>query len=111
MGSGLRPLIAACLVMAACTSSQPLTQERKLYDDMCARGGNVWRMFYGGTDSVYHHFTVNDMDRWAIVRIAKAEIDLAEPVPYGSAYQGMGHYCVDPCAGWSRVDTCWLKMR
>lgn len=109
MRSGHGVLVTACLALAGCGSYRELAQERKDYDDMCARGLNVWRMYYHGTDSAYHHFLVNDMDRWANVRIAKAEIDLAEPVPVGTRYEGMGYYSVDPCAGWGRVDTAWLK--
>ncbi len=44
------PLVLSAM-MAGYGSSQELTQERKLYDDLCARGHDVWRMFYEGTDS------------------------------------------------------------
>lgn len=84
-----------------------LTQERKEYEDMCARGANVWRMFYEGTDSAYHRFLVNDMDRWRHVRIAKSEIVMEEPLPPADTTRE--YYCVDPCNDWHRVDDCWRK--
>lgn len=100
------PLVLSAM-MVGCGSSQELTQARKDYDDMCARGHNVWRMFYHGTDSAYHHFLVNDMDRWANVRIAKSEIMMAEPLPVSDTTRT--YYCVDPCAGWTRAKgACWL---
>ncbi len=84
-----------------------VTQERKLYDDLCARGQSVWRMYYEGTDTAYHRFLVNDRDRWRHVRIAKSEITLNEEVPATDSTQR--HYCLDPCSGWARVmGSCWL---
>lgn len=84
-----------------------VTQERKLYDDICDRGHNVWRMYYEGTDSAYHRFRVNDMDRWNHVRIAKSEIVMEEPLP--AADTPRGYYCVDPCNGWRRAEPCRLR--
>ncbi len=85
------------------------TQDRKLYDDLCARGSNVWRMYYQGTDSAYHRFLVNDMDRWRPVRIARTEITMEEPLPPVNADTALGLYCVDPCNGWRRTAPCWLR--
>ena len=85
------------------------TQDRKLYDDLCARGSNVWRMYYQGTDSGFHRFLVNEMDRWAPVRIPIAQIDMSEPLPVPIPDSLQGYYCVDPCKAWTRVNgSCWL---
>ena len=64
-------------------------------------------MFYEGTDSAYHRFLVNDMDRWRHVRIAKSEIEMEEPLPAADTTQR--YYCVDPCDGWRRAEPCWLN--
>ena len=104
--------LTAASVMCGChynVELHRLTQERKLYDDLCSQNHNVWRMFYEGTDPAYHRFLVNDMDRWRHVRIAKEEIELAEPLPTMKADSSLGYYCVDPCKGWGRVTgSCWL---
>jgi hypothetical protein len=105
-------LIAAYAVLAGCHYDKELhriTQERMLYDDLCARGSNVWRMYYQGSDSAFHRFLVNEMDQWAPVRIPIAEIDLAEPLPVTMPDSMLGYYCVDPCKAWTRVNgSCWL---
>lgn len=93
-------------LIAGCGSSQELTQARKDYDEMCARGTNVWRLFYHGTDSAYHHFQVNDMDRWASVRIPRSEIVMEETLPVSDTSRT--YYCVDPCKEWRRAIPCWL---
>lgn len=98
--------MALLVLLSGCRSVQELTRARKDYDEMCARGANVWRMFYKGTDSSYHHFLVNDMDRWANVRIPRSEIVMAEPLPVSDTSRT--YYCVDPCKDWRRAMPCWL---
>ncbi len=102
-------LLTASWILCGCHYKPELhrvTQERKLYDDLCARGQNVWRMYYEGTDSTYHRFLVNDMDRWRHVRISRSEL-VMEEIPTTDTTQR--YYCVDPCKGWIRVDgSCWL---
>ena len=66
------PTFTLVLALIGCGAPKVLTQDRQLYDERCARGGNVWRMWYEGSDSVWHYFHVNDMDRWAQVRIPSA---------------------------------------
>ena len=88
-----------------------VTQERQLYDDLCARGSSVWRMYYQGTDSAFHRFLVNDRDRWSPVRIPIGQIPLAEPLPVPMPDSLQGYYCVNPCSDWSTVDgSCWLGI-
>lgn len=104
---------AAATALTGCRYNAELhrvTQERQLYDDLCARGSNVWRMYYQGTDTAFHRFLVNDMDRWAHVRIPAAQIRVIDPLPVvGSDSSFFGHYCVDPCDDWKRVPgPCWL---
>ena len=103
-------VLMTTMVLCGCHYNMELhrvTQERKLYDDLCARGSNVWRMYYEGSDSAHHRFLVNDMDRWRHVRIAKSEILMEEELP--PADPTKRYYCVNPCNGWIRVDgSCWL---
>jgi len=107
-------LLMAGFVLCGChynAELHRLTQERTLYDDLCARGSNVWRMYYQGTDSAFHRFLVNDRDRWAPVRIPIGEIALAEPLPVPMPDSLQGYYCVNPCANWGRVKgSCWLGL-
>src|SRR5690606_15803074 len=82
----LWPLMAVVALLTGCGSGRPIsyrTQDRQVYDDMCTQGHNVWRMMYTGTDSAWHYFHVNDMDRWAWVRIPADQLVMAEPVPAG----------------------------
>lgn len=97
-----------CCLWGACyydVERHRLTQDRKLYDDMCARGHNVWRMYYEGTDSLWHYYHVNDMDRWAHVKIPAQQIIMAEqrafrPLP-GDTAKG---YWINPCNDFRRSE-------
>lgn len=98
----------SCCLWGAChydVERHRLAQDRKLYDDMCARGHNVWRMMYEGTDSAWHYFLVNDMDRWAHVKIPAQQIIMAEqrafrPLP-GDTAKG---YWINPCNDFRRSE-------
>lgn len=107
-------VLMTAMVLCGCHYNMELhrvTQERKLYDDLCARGSNVWRMYYQGTDSAFHRFLVNDRDRWAPVRIPIGQIKLDEPLLAPMPDSLQGYYCVNPCSGWGRVNgSCWSGL-
>ena len=107
MKGGRRKLVIvvvfSCLGCKLDMEARRRSVNRSLYDDYCARGHNVWRMFYQGTDSAHHNFFVNDMDRWDWQRIAVGEIALADVRPRPMPDSLMGYYCVDPCSAWRKT--------
>jgi hypothetical protein len=105
------PLLVTGALLAGCGSSRPITyrtQDRQVYDDMCTQGHNVWGMLYNGSDSAWHYFHVNDMDRWAWVRIPADQLVMAEPVPADANDDTRKGYWVDPCKGFKRSDP-WVR--
>lgn len=112
---GLPATAMCCLVaVGAChydVERHRLTQDRKEYDDMCARGHNVWRMMYEGTDSAWHYFLVNDMDRWAHVKIPAVQITMQELHPFpGDPDDTLEGYWINPCDDF-RKGAAWVQPR
>lgn len=109
----IAPLVLMCiLLLGAChydVERHRLTQDRKLYDDMCARGHNVWRMMYEGSDSSWHYFRVNDMDRWAHVKIPAPQITMEEVQPFPRSLDDtLQGFWIDPCDDF-RKSPKWVR--
>ncbi len=63
-------------------------------------------LYYCGTDEKYHHFIIRVMDDWVIMKVAKEEIDIADPRPLATSSGGAspGYYAIDPQNGFRRIE-------
>jgi hypothetical protein len=63
-------------------------------------------ILYQGSDAHWHHFVarVLSVDNWAIIRIKKGDLTLADERPYLTiSSRALGYYYVDPSRDFIRI--------